>query len=150
MIRKANLDSDLDSLYELNKVISPDETKERFLEELEKVRGKVFLFEKDEQCIGFISFIFPFWNNISIILHFAVADNFRGQGIGTQLLDFVKCEAKELGSRFISVDTALWNYKAIKLYEKVGFTPRAVLPNYFGPKNDMVWLDCDLRNSENE
>lgn len=144
MIRRANIETDLDNLYELNKLISSDETLDRLRADLEKTMGEIFVQVQDGAVIGFVSLTFPHWNNIAIILHFSVLEDYRGRGIGSALMNHVKIRAKELGARFIAVDTALWNSRALKFYKNLGFTARNVFADYLGPTNDMVWLDCDL------
>jgi ribosomal protein S18 acetylase RimI-like enzyme len=82
-----------------------------------------------------------------MIDHLAVIEAHRRTGIGKKLIAFILGKAKELKARFVSVQTATWNTDSIAFYESLGFKKRAVFPEYLGEKNDMIWLDIDLRIS---
>ena len=51
----------------------------------------------------------------------AVDHAYRGQGIGTKLLNNVFLHAKKAGHKQIYLDVAIENVRAKKLYERVGF-----------------------------
>ncbi|MFA5308632.1 MAG: GNAT family N-acetyltransferase [Dehalococcoidales bacterium] len=50
-----------------------------------------------------------------------VSAAYRGKGIGSKLVEYVKDEAKALGFRFITVKPELRNEEAFKLYVSLGF-----------------------------
>lgn len=50
-----------------------------------------------------------------------VEEEFRGQGIGTQLVNVVIDKAKQLGCYKLELNTQLENKGAQKLYKKMGF-----------------------------
>ena len=54
-----------------------------------------------------------------------VTETQRNKGIGTALMNSAKEWAKDLDCNFINLDVLINNPKAIKLYEKLGFTPKA-------------------------
>ncbi|MBQ4348251.1 MAG: GNAT family N-acetyltransferase [Clostridia bacterium] len=51
--------------------------------------------------------------------------NYRNKGFGTALMNSAKDWAKEQGCSFINLDVLTNNPKAISLYERLGFTPKA-------------------------
>ena len=52
----------------------------------------------------------------------AVAESYRGQGIGKQLLGYVIAHARQMGSRRLYLETSTKLPNAIHLYESQGFT----------------------------
>lgn len=58
-----------------------------------------------------------------LIIHTLIIDQTRkAQGIGTQMIEYIKHYAKKLTVRSIRLDTAVTNSAARRLYEKTGFT----------------------------
>lgn len=55
---------------------------------------------------------------------------------------------RELGARVVCVQTALWNYDAVRFYARVGYRTRGVFAEYLGTGNDLVWLDKALPPSD--
>jgi ribosomal protein S18 acetylase RimI-like enzyme len=51
----------------------------------------------------------------------AVTEAFRGQGIGTQMLDYMKNFAKENGFQRFSIGVISANYRTLELYKNYGF-----------------------------
>lgn len=76
--------------------------------------------------------------------HLVVSPEFRGCGFGTELIDTAIKFSQKSGMKKLTLRTALWNSRAIDLYKKCGFIPRAVFSDYFGDGNDMVWMDINL------
>ena len=76
--------------------------------------------------------------------HLAVREGSRRCGVGRVLCAAIEEAARASGARIVAVQTATWNEDAIRFYERVGFTRRAVLPEYLGDGNDLVWLDIVL------
>lgn len=79
-------------------------------------------------------------------LAISVLQKYCGQQIGTQLMRLGIAKAKALGLKFIYLDVREDNQRAIKLYEKFGFTLYGVRPSYFhvGVKyfnDDLMLLD---------
>ncbi len=56
--------------------------------------------------------------------HFAVKDDCKRQGVGTELMKYITDTAKERGC--ISVELGVWaeNYDAVDFYATIGFEPR--------------------------
>ena len=144
-VRRAKLPQDIDALFELNRLISPDETKERFIDDLHRSGEFIFVAEDGSGIAGLFSYSFPWWDSVAISMHFIVRPDCRNKGIGSALLKTGITCAKENACTFLTIQTANWNSNAIRLYEKFGFVRKATFPDYCGPKNELVWLDKDLR-----
>ena len=68
---------------------------------------------------------------------YAVRSDFRGQGIGTRLVQHSLSKAKELGFSIMQFNAVVkTNESAIHLYEKLGFVKLGEIPKGFRLKND--------------
>ncbi|CAF1176949.1 unnamed protein product [Adineta ricciae] len=70
-------------------------------------------------------------NQSIYIMLFGVQQTNQNQGVGTYLLQTVIQWAHQAGYQHIHLDVFVENYKAIGLYEKVGFQKYKFLPNYY-------------------
>lgn len=59
----------------------------------------------------------------------AVYPEFRGQGLGTKLLEAVELEARSIGKKRIVLKAETHNKKAINLYERLGYRIEKELPS---------------------
>ena len=143
-IRSYNSASDFNKLLKFNLELSPDENETIFRNDIENPKAKVLVAEKDSKIIGFTSVSFPYWDRVAIIHHLMVVEEYRGQGVGSFLLKEIigLCESENM--KKVTVQTALWHWKAIQLYKKLGFVPIAVFPDYIGEGSDMVWMELDI------
>ena len=64
--------------------------------------------------------------DILFISDLAVTEPFRGQGIGTQLLDYMKQKAKDEQMDGLELQVNTKNLQAMQMYEKNGFTPKSI------------------------
>lgn len=64
---------------------------------------------------------------------FGVAPDFQGQGLGTRLLKTVRKWATRENYSAMILHTQINNYRAINLYEKVGFRKQFLLEDFFRP-----------------
>lgn len=145
MIRKAihNDISAISELYreqfrEMAKLI-PDFIKEgdQSIEFLEKTISSddsdILVYEDNGNVVGFILlqakerpvFDFMLPGKYCYIMDVIVTENSRGKGFGTALMNSAKDWAKEQNCSFINLDVLVNNHGAIKLYEKLGFIPKA-------------------------
>ena len=145
MIRKAthNDISAISELYreqfrEMAKLI-PDFIKEgdQSVEFLEKTISNddsdILVYESDGTVVGFIlfqakerpdfDFILP--GKYCYIMDIIVTEAHRNKGFGTALMNSAKDWANEQNCSFINLDVLVNNPGAIKLYEKLGFIPKA-------------------------
>jgi ribosomal protein S18 acetylase RimI-like enzyme len=66
------------------------------------------------------------------VMLYGVRQSNQNHGIGTYLLEKIILWARQRGYRFIYLHVHIDNYKAIGLYEKVGFRKHEYLPNFYG------------------
>ena len=145
MIRKAT-HNDIPAIAELyreqfremSKLI-PDFIKEgeQSVEFLEKTisddDSDILVYENDGIVVGFIllqakerpDFDFMLPGKCCYIMDIIVTEAHRNKGFATALMNSAKDWAKELDCDFINLDVLVNNHGAIKLYEKLGFTPKA-------------------------
>ena len=145
MIRKATHDDifAISELYreqfrEMAKLI-PDFIKEgdQSVEFLEKTISNddsdILVYEDNGNVVGFIllqakarpDFDFMLPGKYCYIMDVIVTKTHRNKGFGTALMNSAKDWAKEQNCNFVNLDVLVNNHGAIKLYEKLGFTPKA-------------------------
>ena len=66
------------------------------------------------------------------IMLFGVRQSNQRHGTGTHLLSSIIQWARQTGYTYITLNVHIENYKAIGLYEKVGFVRNKYIPNYYG------------------
>ena len=145
MIRKAICDDlpTISALYreqfrEMSKLI-PDFIKEgdQSIEFLEKTilddDSDILVYENDGTVVGFIlfqtkvrpDFDFMLPGKYCYIMDVIVTESHRNKGFGTALMNSAKDWAKEQDCNFVNLDVLSNNTGAIKLYEELGFIPKA-------------------------
>lgn len=145
MIRKAT-NKDITAISELYREqfremarLIPDFIKEgdQSTEFLEKTvsddNSDILVYETEGEIVGFIllqaktrpDFDFMLPGKYCYIMDIIVTENHRGKGFGTALMNAAKAWAKERDCNFINLDVLVNNPGAIKLYEKLGFIPKA-------------------------
>ncbi|MCF8246266.1 MAG: GNAT family N-acetyltransferase [Saprospiraceae bacterium] len=87
--------------------------------------GQIFIFKKEGETIGY-SIINRFWSNefsgyILYIDELYVVPESRSQGVGAHFFDFLKTNPEYEAIAFM-LETVRDNEKAIKFYQKLGFT----------------------------
>lgn len=70
------------------------------------------------------------------VLILAVDERARGQGIGARLVKLFEERFLHRAIRRINLEVRVSNETAIKLYEKLGFEKRKVLPRYYADGED--------------
>lgn len=144
IIKPLHLPTDSNELVRLHLSINGEDTDENVIQFYLEYGGDVWVVHFEGKIIGFSALSKCLWNNISIIEGMAIDKKFQNRGFGKNLLDFVVKHAKHRGDRFITVQTATWNKKGIKFYEREGFVSKIVFEKYFGNEIDMVWLEMKL------
>ena len=145
MIRKAICDDipAIAQLYreqfrEMSKLI-PDFVKEgdQSIDFLEKTisndESDILVYENDGTVVGFIllqakerpGFDFMIPGKYCYIMDIIVTESHRNKGFATALMNSAKEWAKEQDCNFVNLDVLVNNHVAIKLYEKLGFIPKA-------------------------
>ncbi len=145
MIRKATVD-DIPAISELYREqfremakMMPDFIKEgdQSVEFLEKTISNddsdILVYEDNGNVVGFIllqakerpDFDFMRPGKYCYIMDIIVTEAHRNKGFGTALMNSANDWAKEQNCNFVNLDVLVNNHGAIKLYEKLGFTPKA-------------------------
>ncbi len=90
--------------------------------------GGIWLIYGDLHPVGYIAlcvgYSIEFGGKDAFIDEFYISPEFRGQGIGTQTLEFIKLAAQDLDIRAIHLEVARTNTKAHRLYERSNFKTR--------------------------
>ncbi|MDW6093039.1 GNAT family N-acetyltransferase [Vibrio rhizosphaerae] len=101
----------------------------RITDYLDSPEGLVFIALSEHHCIGFVSGHFAdLVSSVSkpvlmgSIDEFYVFPSYRGQGIGSQLLQRIEREFDDYGVQQVFVEVWDFNQPAIKLYQKLGFS----------------------------
>lgn len=80
------------------------------------------------------------WNNTLLIHDLYVKQEYKGNGIGTRLIEVAKKMGEELAARLIALETQTSNYPAIQFYLKNGFEITGF--------NTMCYSNDDVKNNE--
>ena len=119
-------------VYKMSEDFFTEATFDKLLEEC-----SVLVAEENSEIIGAVSYsimdmkasiIHPFkslW-----ISDLVIDENHRRQGIAEMLMEKVKADAKENSVDRIQLNVNALNSGAIKLYEKIGFTPEMIKMEY--------------------
>ena len=103
--------------------------------------GPAYYAIDDERVVGWCD-VFPEDNprqNHRGSLGMGLLPEFRGQGLGTQLLKSTLSHAKAFGLEKVELNVYTSNLAAIKLYKKIGFTQEGLIKKY--RKLDGVYYD---------
>lgn len=103
--------------------------------------NKIIVAVDEEKVIGFIDFLITF--NSSTIMQIAVKDEYRRQGIATQLLEeMTKSFPKEIDDvvETITLEVRESNVGAKKLYESVGYEVVTIKKNYYKDGENAVYM----------
>ena len=77
---------------------------------------------------------FPLGERYAELYSLSVTRGWRGQGVGTLLLDFVDAELESRGIRDLIVAVMVGNSEAQRLYERRGLQPAEIVLYRFGSK----------------
>lgn len=135
MIRKAEL-SDLNAIYEILSKTDDPWTVGVVESELKSESSKAFVYLGDEgQVQGFVDIKILY--DEADLMHIAVSEELRGQGIGAKLLAQAIEEAE---GKAIALEVRKSNFKAINLYEKYDFLREGTRKNYYhGEDAVLMW-----------
>ncbi len=76
----------------------------------------------------------------------ALRPELRGQGLGTALMRYVFDAARRLGARRATLEVRASNVRALRLYERLGFSISGTRRRYYtNPVEDalILWIDFD-------
>jgi len=90
--------------------------------------GRVWLIRLAEVAAGYVVVTFgyslEYHGRDAIVDELYLAPDYRGQGIGTQTLQFVEAECRQLGIHALHLEVMADNAKARRLYQKLGYRSR--------------------------
>ncbi len=141
-IRKAD-NSDLPAIFGLVKELAEFEKGlDKVSNSLEQMREEQDFFqcyvaEKNSEVIGMALYYFVYYTWVGKSLYLEdlyVKDTYRGQNIGTALMEKVMEVARKEKCKRFRLQVLNWNEPAIGFYEKNGFTV------------DREWYNCDIHN----
>ncbi|MBI4004946.1 GNAT family N-acetyltransferase [Candidatus Roizmanbacteria bacterium] len=89
--------------------------------------GLLLLVKKDNKIIGTAGIIF-LTKTDGLIKRFYIGQQYRGTGIAQLLLDELEKKAKIQGLTQLILDVSKGNTRAIRFYEKSGFSKTEVIP----------------------
>ena len=132
-------DNDAESIANISIVAFADETERgmsRFTSEWcqnwsQRKGVKIFVADDDSTLVGYLILT---ESNVEVpaqIHLMAVKEEFRGKGLGKQLVRSAVEYAKELGSRKVRLYTRPWNVGMSKICVELGFIPEAYLRNEY-------------------
>jgi ribosomal protein S18 acetylase RimI-like enzyme len=110
--------------------------KQYLKERLEHNEAVIFIaFDNETNSLLGFTLLYARFSSVSAIKNWHIGDLFvennqRKQGIGKKLLNVALKFATEQKAKFLSLNTALDNYTAQKIYEDFGFQKREFLPDY--------------------
>src|SRR3989344_2534096 len=93
-----------------------------------------------ESVAGYISIFVD--TGVALMESLIVGADYRGAGLATKLVSFGEEKARSMGAHKIRLETGV-DWSAKKLYEKLGYQVRVLLPDYYEHR-DFVMMDKDL------
>lgn len=106
------------------------------IDEFQNENSEYFVLIDDGKILGFAGL----WFNIdeAHIMNIAVKKEYRKNGFGTKLLEFLIVKAKEKNKICITLEVRDDNIPAILLYEKFNFEKIGIRKKYYNSENDAV------------
>ena len=95
--------------------------------------GRIFLALQDGQAVGCCALL-PMASGEFEVAKMAVAESYRGNGIGRRILEKAVTEARASGARRLYLETNRKMQPAIRLYESLGFRhlpPERIVPSAY-------------------
>ena len=115
----------IDKLAEYEKLAPPDEEAKRRLRRdclSDKPKYKAFIGKVDDKPVSYVIFFFTYSSFLALPTLFLedifVLEEYRRQGVGQKMFDFLKETAKREGCGRIEFTVLKWNKLAQEFYEK--------------------------------
>ncbi len=120
--------SDFDKCGNIWDMQKQGELAARFLREMREGIRTTYIYRIDGDYIGEISIVtdagdpqYTIPDRRLYVSRLIVKDEYRRQGIGKKLVDFIIRKAQQEGYRELSIGVDLDNYPALRLYAQMGF-----------------------------
>ena len=125
----------LNSLFEQEAEFEPNsETQSKALSKiiLDPKIGIILIAKEDDKILGMVNLLFTestaLGSKVALLEDMVVLSSSRGEGIGSQLIDYAISEAKKAGCKRITLLTDIENTKAQSFYQKKGFVKSKMTP----------------------
>ena len=130
---------DLDDIMEIEQASFSDAwAKEGFLQSIDQPYSLMLTAKFRDKVVGYCC-LYCILDEGEII-NVAVHPQWRGKGVGTQMLDSMLAMGKEQGVMRFLLDVRVSNYPAQKLYENAGFVKIACQKNFYEMPVEDGWL----------
>lgn len=101
--------------------------------------------EIDGQIAGYSLIIFLRGTTLARLYSIATDPDFRGAGIGRQLMLHGEQVTEESGRVFLRLEVKVDNFAAINLYQTMGYQPFGIYRNYYEDNNDALRMQKCIR-----
>ncbi len=92
------------------------------LEQADRPWTLAFVAVDEGRIVGFAAAELRTWNRRTVLWHLYVDAEFRGEGIGRQLLERIEDHARQAEALHIWLETSNLNMPGFRAYQKMGFT----------------------------
>ena len=135
---RAMQDADVEQISRLEEeTFSMPWSKESFFTMIHNKNARYYVSEKDGHIVGGCG-VFMAAGEGSIT-NVVVDKNFRNQGIGTRMLQYLIEEGRKNGLCAFTLEVRVSNTQAIHVYEKLGFFSEGIRPDFYEkPKEDAM------------
>ena len=97
-----------------------------YLEQLQDERFFCFVYEQGHKIAGILNMKMEnhlhYCGKVMMIMELAVLEEYRSQGIGSELFEYAVSFAKDHGCIRMELETSMWRERAHAFYEKHGMT----------------------------
>jgi ribosomal-protein-alanine N-acetyltransferase len=103
--------------------------------------ARYLVMEEEERIIGYCGL----WIVLdeAHVTNIALLPDYRGKGLGTDLLSQATIEARKLGACTMTLEVRVSNYIAQSLYRKLGFENGGIRKNYYSDNQEdalVMWV----------
>jgi putative acetyltransferase len=120
------------------------------VERILKPGGHIFMAVAGDECVGCCALIF-LRPGVFELAKMAVAEDYRGRGLGRKILEYTLAQAQALGAASLFLGSNNTLKDAIHLYESVGFRhlpPERVPPSPYARANVFMEMYFESRGAE--
>lgn len=135
ILDETNVQTYIDQLMETENADFPQPwSKEAYITDTKSQMGNLLALVRGETLLAYGDF----WQicDSSDVNNLAVCKNFRGQGLGTSLMEELIAHSKNLGASQITLEVRPSNIAAVHLYEKLGFQNQGRRKAYYQDNNE--------------
>ena len=112
-------------------------SRESFLSMIHNENARYYVAEQDGLVVGGCGVLMA--ADEGNITNVVVDKNYRNQGIGTQMLQYLIEEGEKDGLSSFTLEVRVSNAQAIHVYEKLGFFSEGIRPDFYEkPKEDAM------------